>query len=256
MNYTTKLADSLRRSVKELHPESIAIPFSGGLDSSVIAFLIKEHGPKLYVVSVGDSHDLKSALSSSEILGLELSVVSVTEDRIESSIPSLARLINSTEPLVLSFELPLYFVAESCRERMIISGQGADELFGGYARYLKMSYKHLREALERDLNILLNEGILRERSIARHFGKELFYPFLTECVIEFAKTIPAELKVREGVRKFILRECAKALGLPESITEREKKAVQYSSGIMPAIEKLAKKSGLKLREYIKFLAQQ
>jgi asparagine synthase (glutamine-hydrolysing) len=63
-------------------------------------------------------------------------------------------------------------------------------------------------------------------------------------------SIPLEYKLKANIRKYIFREFARTLGLPEKITERAKKAAQYGSGIMSVMKKLARKEKLTLSEYL------
>jgi asparagine synthase (glutamine-hydrolysing) len=171
------------------------------------------------------------------------------EKDVENAIPLLAKIINSNNPVVLSFELPLFFTAKNSIEKVLLSGQGADELFAGYARYLKS--KNLENDLLKDVNELKNRGILRDKKVASYFSKELRTPFLDEKVIKTGLSIPVEYKIKKGVRKYVLREVGRRIGLPDEIVMKEKKAAQYSSGVMKAMKKLAKEKNLGLKDYIK-----
>ena len=64
-------------------------------------------------------------------------------------------------------------------------------------------------------------------------------------------SIPEEYKIKDGIRKYVLREVGKSLGLPDKIVMRKKKAAQYSSGMMRAMKKLVKEKKLGLKDYIK-----
>ncbi|HDY73876.1 MAG TPA: asparagine synthase, partial [Euryarchaeota archaeon] len=62
-----------------------------------------------------------------------------------------------------------------------------------------------------------------------------------ESVVELGLQIPVSLKIKSGVRKYVLREVAKNRGLPKSIWSREKKAIQYSTGVDKRVKKIIKK---------------
>ena len=74
-------------------------------------------------------------------------------------------------------------------------------------------------------------------------------------VVELALRLPLNFKIRNGVRKYILRKVAKEIGLPREIYERPKKAVQYGSGFVKVVRKIAKRNGLNVPDYLRRLAE-
>jgi len=252
MEMADEIEKRLTTSISKLTEgvKRVAVPFSGGLDSSIIAELASRSADvTLYVVGFEGSHDIRTAHESAFLLNLPLIEIMIGENDVENAIPVLKKIIKSDNPVVLSFELPLFFTAKNSIEKILLSGQGADELFAGYAKYMKN--KNLEKTLENDVGELKNRGILRDENIALYFGKELRAPFLDENVVKIGLSIPGEYKIRNGIRKHVLREVGKSLGLPEEIVTREKKAAQYSSGIIKAMKKLAKERNLRLNAYIK-----
>jgi len=250
--YAKEIEKALIGAVSKLTADvkRIGVPFSGGLDSSIIAEIAsRSTDVTLYVSGFEDSHDFRVADESASMLDLPIIKIKIVEKDIESAIPICAEIIKSDNPVVLSFELPLFFTAKNSIEKILLSGQGADELFAGYAKYLKS--KSLEKELQNDVNELKNKGILRDKNVASYFGKELRTPFLDEKVVKIGLGVPAEYKIRNGIRKYVLREVGKSLGLPEEIVMRKKKAAQYSSGIMKGMRKLAKEKNLGLKDYIK-----
>jgi asparagine synthase (glutamine-hydrolysing) len=170
----------------------------------------------------------------------------------------VVNIINSENPVHVSVALPLYFVCKHAKkESVLMTGQGADELFGGYARYLKIPYEKLNEVLEEDYQNLISDGIRRDRAIAESFGLRIAFPYLDDAVIRIAKGTSAEEKIKQvddkKIRKYILRQAAIELGLPENIANREKKAAQYGSGVMNLIKKMAKEKGSDVCEIMKYL---
>jgi asparagine synthase (glutamine-hydrolysing) len=100
--------------------------------------------------------------------------------------------------------------------------------------------------LERDLKICINLDV------------ELRLPFGGFDLVEFALGLPADLKFeqkQDSLRKLVLRKVALNLGLPSSIVEKPKKAVQYSTGINDAVKRIAKKHDQTVNEYISGLYQ-
>jgi asparagine synthase (glutamine-hydrolysing) len=78
----------------------------------------------------------------------------------------------------------------------------------------------------------------------------LISPFLEYDITDLSLKIPVEYKIKDGVRKYILRELGRKIGLNKEIVEREKKAAQYGSGIMKVLIKSAKNEKLSLKEYL------
>ncbi len=245
--------DDRARVLAELLKEAVeckeaALAFSGGLDSGVIAYLMKDCNVKLYTVGIEGSKDVENAEEAASTLGLELQIIDINEYDILEGILFLKRIEPSIGALEVSFELPLYFVCSYADERDVYTGQGSDELFGGYAKYLENP-----EIMVEDFNKLMAKTKPREMKIATLLGKDLHTPYLDDRIIEFARNIPKELKIKDGIRKYILREAARYLGVPKEIVEREKKAAQYGSGIWKLMKNMAKERDLSVEEFVKSL---
>lgn len=228
--------------------ENSAIAFSGGLDSGILAYIFKDCAPSLYTVGVEDSKDFENAKSAANALGMPLKLIEINEFDILEGILFLKRIEPDINAVEISFELPLYFVCSNADERTVYTGQGSDELFGGYHKYLEN-----RKLMKEDLKKLLEKTRPREIKISTLLGKELVTPYLDSKIMEFAANLPMEMKIRNGVRKWVLREAARILGVPEEIANREKKAAQYGSGIWKMMKKMAKERGQSVEEFVKSL---
>lgn len=245
----TLLDDAVLKCVANI--SHVGIPFSGGLDSSIIASLTCKYTEvTLYVAGFEGAHDLSVAREAAEMLKLPLIEITLVEQDIENALPLITKIIESKNPIEISFELPLFFVSKHAREKILISAQGADELFAGYAKYLNLKIEYLNTELVRAVRELKETGIQKDKQIAAYFGKELRVPFLEPTTVELGLNIPSELKIKNGLRKYILREFGKFLGLPPEITSRAKKGAQYGSGIMKVLKKLAAKENLSLALYL------
>jgi asparagine synthase (glutamine-hydrolysing) len=250
----SSLSSSVAKSMEDA--DDIGILFSGGLDSSLIAQLAKKAEKAkvtLYTVGTPDSHDLSNGQKASRLLGLNWGKIEIQPEQITTAIPKLTKIIGSRHPVKVSFELPVFFAMANIKEELIISGQGADELFGGYARYLKMEKEELMAALKKDIDLLITKNIKMEFALAEYFHKILKLPFLHEDVVRIANEIPIEFKVKNDERKIILKEVALQCGLPNNIVNQDKKAAQYSSGIIKELRKAAKKEGMGVNELIEHL---
>ncbi len=214
---------------------------SGGVDSALVAALA---GRPCLCVGVADSHDLRRAEKVAGELHLPLESRIVTPAEIEEALRIVSGLIKDPTPVDISIATTLFFVAEMARElgyERILTGQGADEVFGGYSRYLGRSAEELRETFAADFADLPRQG-LRDQTIAGYHDTWLSMPYLDIRVVCAASAIPPDEKVRDGIRKRPLREVA-ACYLPKETAYYDKKAMQYGTGIWKEIKRLARKNG-------------
>jgi asparagine synthase (glutamine-hydrolysing) len=257
-NYIFQLRAEIEKAVENsIGMNSIGILFSGGLDSSILAHCAKSHlkGSQitLYTVGTSDSHDILYSEPAADLLDLKSKTILIDSQDIASAVPKLSRILDSKHPVKLSYELPLFFGMAAIDEERILSGQGADELFGGYARYLNMNENELKIALKTDVETLINHEIKMDYKIAHHFKKDLQIPYLHDEVVKAACNIPVHYKVFNGERKIILKETALNLGLAPELANKQKKAVQYSCGIIKELRKMAKQRKLGVNDLIQDL---
>jgi asparagine synthase (glutamine-hydrolysing) len=251
-NLREALLISVTNSLENLN--DVAIMFSGGLDSSLLVHIIKDQMESVevvpYTVGTKDSQDIKNSQSAADLLNLKPRNIIIDSQDILSAIPKLSRIIGTTHPVKLSYELPLFLGMAHVKEKKVISGQGADELFGGYSRYLKMTDKELESELKKDLKTLVSQDIKMDHKVALHYQCTLITPYLEEFVVKSAQDIPLRYKVSDGQRKIILKEVAKAFDLPLIMVNKEKKAIQYSSGIIKELRRLSKERDMGVNELL------
>jgi len=121
---------------------------------------------------------------------------------------------------------------------VIMLGQLADELFGGYAKYQATLSASGEEAavamMEKDLKDYEERGRVRDENACSRWLEPRF-PFAEKEVVDLGRSIPISFKIRGGVRKAVLREAAVVLGVPAEPASAAKKAAQYSSGIQKIV---------------------
>lgn len=235
-----------------LRNEEGIVALSGGVDSALVAKLAER---ECVVVGLEGSHDLRQAALVADELDLPLEQVVIDPGAVEDALRVVLRVIPKIDPVNASIATTLFFVARWAGEhghRRILAGQGADELFGGYSRYLQT--QTLVEDMERDFNALASQ-LARDQAVANIHGTCFSLPYMDLRVVRTARSIPAEMKIRDKIRKRQLREVAER-HLPASIAHHEKKAMQYGSGVMKEIQRLANRRGYgkSVQEYVRNIA--
>ena len=259
-----KLHKFLQCSVKEKVSglKEVAVAFSGGLDSSVIVSLAKDSGADVHLiyVSLKNQPETEQAKKAAETLRLPIHVYIYNEEDVEKILPKVLWLIEEPDPIKASIGIPFYWTAEKTAEmgfKVMLAGQGADELFGGYQRYIHdyLAYgsEKLHETLFKDVLKMYETNFERDFKICNYHNVELRLPFATYQIAEFATRLPVELKIEmkdDGLRKLVLRQVAENLGLPQFIVKKPKRAIQYATGINKTLKKLATEKGISMKEYM------
>lgn len=253
------LRDSLIKSVEKRIRglKRVGIPFSGGVDSTLLAVLCNNLGieTELYAVGSKGSPDLNFAEKVADHMHLPLHIKIVDEEVVREYTPIVLNAIEEWNVMKLGVGMTTYLAAEMGHEnglRVMLSGQGADELFAGYYRYLKFYQnkgENAQNDLKGDVDNLYHVNLERDDKVTMANSVELRVPYLDLQIINIAMNIPMKYKINgenDQLRKCILREVALDIGVPQEIVERPKKAAQYGSGI----HKILKKKVLKDQGYI------
>jgi len=250
-----ELMSSLDASIKgTVTGRKAAVAFSGGLDSGIISALAKRHTDvMLYTVGVKDAYDVRASEEMAGILGLPWKHLEISEKVLEEELPRMVQMTGTVNPITISFEVPLYMVLKDSAEKMVLSGQGADELFAGYSKYVGLSEEEFAGTVKDDMVRLMSVTLAHEKAVAENFGKTAVYPYLDERVVDFVNRIGIYGVAEGEVRKPLLRDVARSLGYPE-LAERPKKAAQYGSGTMVTMRAMAKKRKMTVREMIADMA--
>ena len=246
--------DKAIRIAVELRSDEGVVALSGGVDSALVARLA---GRECVAVGLAGSHDLRHAREVADELGLVLHEQIIDPASVEGALAAVLAVIPKKDPVNASIATTLYFVSQWAGQhgyRRILAGQGADELFGGYSRYLETTT--LAQDMERDFQDLPVQ-LVRDQAVAGLHGAYFSLPYMDGRVVAAARSIPVENRVSGGVRKRPLRAVA-GRHMPAAIAQYEKKAMQYGSGIMKEIEKLAARKGFRrsLQDYLREIGKE
>ena len=216
--------------------KDVAVAFSGGIDSGIVAALAVKYAKnvRLYTAGTSGSHDIEAALATAPLIGADIETIEIHDSDITDYLREAMAITGTDSPLTLAFEMPLFCVMKTCKEDSVTGGQGSDEQFAGYSKYVGKQDIQLRE-----------ETLPHEKKVAEHFGKEIAYPYLDKDLVAILRSAPTEAirPVDQDVRKKLLSDAARDLGLGY-LADRPKKAAQYGSGMMDAVKRICRKRGI------------
>ncbi len=259
-----KVQKLLERSVADRveDVDDVAVAFSGGLDSSLVAAMAKSKVANLHLihVSLKGQKEIWHAQKAAEELGLPIHVCLYEENEVEKALPHVLLTTEEADPVKVAIGIPFFWTAQKASKenlKVILAGQGADELFGGYKRHSEAFIVSEKGETEKTLfnDVVGNykNNVERDFKIYSSHGVELRLPFASYQLAKYALTIPLKLNLGQGgdsIRKLVLRKTAESIGLPRFVTRRPKKAIQYATGVSKALRKLAKRSRRSMKEYL------
>lgn len=254
---TLNVSKALVYAVSKRARNGTGILFSGGVDSTLLAFLCKKLGVNFKCCSVGlkNSPDLEWAKRIARYYDFDIEWKEYSLEEAEEIIKRASAMLlpKVSENLAVTVGVASVVIAakEISDARYFFSGLGSEEIFAGYERHVKA--EDINQECWNGLVNMWNRDLIRDYNLAKQLGIEVATPYLDVDLIKVSMQIPGKYKIVGGVKKNILRKAATNLGLDEEFAMRPKKAAQYGSGFDKAIEKLAKKQGLSKGEYLKRL---
>jgi asparagine synthase (glutamine-hydrolysing) len=240
----TNLRKHLENSVK--NNLSNGMLFSGGLDTSIIAAITSKQIP-LKAITVAfkpaPTIDIDYARLMARHLQIEHEVHFFDEKELLDAIEKTIEIMHSFDPMEIRNSAAIYVGFKRAKERgftAISTGDGADELFGGYSFFFNKTEKELEIELKKIAKIMH----FSSTPIGKSFGIEAKLPYLDPELKKFALEIPARYKIfkEKGKTwgKWILRKAFEDL-LPAEITWREKTPIEQGSGTFTLPELFNKK---------------
>jgi asparagine synthase (glutamine-hydrolysing) len=214
----------------------VGVIYSGGIDSSIVLHEVCKYHPDVTAFTIGtvDSEDF----AVSQRFCKERGIKQVTIPLAPAAF-GLANIKHAIETTELSeyldiinavISVPLFQRIHQEGIKIVLGGDGSDELFGGYAMYHDISEHEERKLFLYKLATLHKTELQRVDRCSMAFEVEARVPFLDVAVVDLALRIPRSLKINNGIEKWIVREAFKE-ELPDYILGRSKNPLSYSSGL-------------------------
>lgn len=252
-----KVRNGLENAVKQQLMSDVpyGVLLSGGLDSSIIAAITQKFSkkriesdskeaawwPQLHSFAVGleGSPDLVAAQKAADYIGTVHHEVHFTIQEALDALPDVIYHIETYDITTVRASTPMYLLARVIKSmgiKMVLSGEGSDELFGGYLYFHKApDAKEFHEELVRKMSKLHLYDCLRANKSLMAWGVEGRVPFLDKEFIDTAMSLNPSDKMnirlsdgKQRMEKWILRKAFEDM-LPEEICWRQKE--QFSDGV-------------------------
>jgi len=238
----------------------VDVPFgvllSGGLDSSIIASIttrlydeyLKKHANHILVtrklhsfcIGLEGSPDLKASRQVADFLGTEHHEMTFTVSEGIDAISDVIYHIETFNPTTIRASTPMYLMARKIKAfgiKMVLTGEGADEIFGGYLYFHKApNAKEFHQENIRKLQDLYKYDLLRANKSCASWGIEARVPFLDKSFVEYSMSFDPSVKMvtdeHRNIEKWVLRKAfddKENPFLPDSVLWRQKE--QFSDGV-------------------------
>jgi asparagine synthase (glutamine-hydrolysing) len=244
----TSLEEAVKRQLMSDVPYGVLL--SGGLDSSIISAVAKKYAakrvesggkqeawwPQLHSFAIGlpGSPDLIAAKKVADYIGTVHHEIHFTIEEGMDVLSDVIYHLETYDVTTVRASTPMYLLARAIKSmgvKMVLSGEGADELFGGYLYFHKApSPREFHEETVRKLDKLHLYDCLRANNSMAAWGVECRVPFLDKLFMDVAMRVnPTDKMCQDGkIEKFILRKAFEDY-LPQEVVWRQKE--QFSDGV-------------------------
>ncbi len=215
---------------------TVGVILSGGLDSSIVLSHVREMHPDCVALTIGapGSDDLAFARRLCADLDVPHEVITVSPGELRArDIREAIRMSELTEYgdiINAVVSVPLFARARDLGIKVVLTGDGSDELFGGYSMYDRIGAAASRRLFQHMIGNLYRTELQRVDRVSMGQSVEARVPYLDPALVDLAMRLPVELKIRDGQEKWIMRQ-AFADMLPGYITQRPKNPMSHSSGL-------------------------
>nr|AIE90693.1 asparagine synthase (asnB, ASNS) [uncultured marine thaumarchaeote AD1000_05_B01]AIE95348.1 asparagine synthase (asnB, ASNS) [uncultured marine thaumarchaeote AD1000_65_A02] len=248
-----QLLDEMENAVKEVVTDKkIGVAFSGGVDSTLLAKLVKDMGYDIHLLTIGfqDSHDINFAKEVNQILNFPHSISEIDPEKFKEVSEKIHQIIKSDNLSWNENSIAFYYVAELAQKnglKTVVTANGIDELFCGYNSYREAIGKGEDEVVKMMNDKLKNEVemMIAINQVTTEFRVKMVQPFLLPSFVDYSKKISVSEKIHgpdDMQRKHPIRELSMDYGVPEVAAQKRKKALQYGSQIHKSLLKSRKTS--------------
>ncbi|TDV56402.1 asparagine synthetase B family protein [Actinophytocola oryzae] len=227
-----RLDDAVAKRVRTDLP--VGVIYSGGVDSAAVLGLAIRHHPDVTAISVGfpGAPDLEFAIRSCADLGVRHVVHHLDHDVLAARLPETVRQIETFEVIDImdaSVMTPAFAVARELGLKVVLVGDGSDELFAGYELFrdhpdpVAMSRYRVMNLYRTDLQRVDRTSMLH--------SVEARVPFLDPSVVDLAWHLPMSWKFRDGIEKWVLRRAIEGV-VPDYLAWRPKIRMPQGTGLL------------------------
>ena len=219
---------------------SKCISLSGGLDSSILACLLdKKNISAICIISKeSPGNDLTFSQIIAKKFSIPIKIKMIDIDELLSAVNETIKILKVFNDIEIRNAVVMYLSLLAVKKNgfsSVITGDGADELFAGYNFWLKMNNNEVQNDLKRIRKIMH----FPTQEIGKKLGIKVESPFLSQKVMDFAKSLPLDYKInmQNGKKygKWILRKTFEKK-IPNSIVWRKKSAMQDGAGTSGLID--------------------
>lgn len=227
-----EIIDVLSNAAKACTAKHLAL--SGGLDSTILAYLLKDKKPNCLAIISQDhtANDLTYSQMAAKEFGLPLAIFTYDTAQILEAVEQTIRILGNFNDIEIRNNVVPYLAISQVKSQgynKIITGDGADEIFAGYNFLISKPESELIQDLARLAKIMH----FPSHKIGKALGVTVESPFCHNTVLELAKNLPASdlVGIHDGKKfgKFILRESFEGM-IPRAIAWRQKSPMQQGAG--------------------------